>query len=463
MSTINYINYSTKNLTQYSPESNAPNLLHLPQELLQVIMNKVADEPSHILSAIRAVEFGRVCAYTHKLTHEDIDVHTLIGDEKKFTPFVELLSFKLPQIVYQDEADICLVLLRYIFEARDFDSQNSFNDLLEDFERDHPNVENLYQEFTAHMKAYYEKEPKYKVDLFKVYYTFFKKSVVEIFGKEYAKCSGNFYDFARFAGNGSRIIGSDSSEKQEFSGKIHTDIIDQFAGKPIEEISIDEYKYLSSELPLWFTRTPQETHELFLRQAILRFHNKDEIEAIRDKYANPSEELLTSIKIELKDERTESLMNVDEQINYLCGGNFNGAIDAAYRLMRMREQKLNTVKSVYQSALMAQSQEKPNPLSNGQIFINGTFETYKDKLKKFEEARNEFEDLKAELAQYAVWTNGVISGGKKFELEAGLQEEKLTTDARAICKKNSEFYEQLGQPINEENKSELYKQLNKII
>jgi hypothetical protein len=457
MSAINDVDYSTKNLTQPS------NLLHLPQDVLQVIMHKVADEHSPMKSAIRAVEFGRVCTYTHMLTQVDADIDALINDEKKFQPFGEFLFSIIRGILDQNEADFCLHVFRYFFETKDYESaKKAIKDLFEDFERDHPGVEDLVQEIIAQMKAYCEKEPEYKKDLFKIYYTIFKKSVAEIFGKPYEECVEKFDRFVPFVAKACKVIDSDPSEVREFSRKILRDVVDQFADKPLHDISIDAYKYFVSELCNWFNRIPQEIHELFLRQAILTHHDKEEIEAIRDKYAKPSHELLIWIKSELKEKRTEAFRLVEGQIHYLCGDNFNGAIDEAYRSMRAEEPRLNHAKSAYQSALMAQSQENSD-LTNGQTHVNETFETYKKGLQQFEKKRHEFEKHKAQLAQLAVWTNGVITSGKKFDLEAGLQEEKLTADARSFCQKNSEFYSQLAKPIDEDNHEDLYKQLHKII
>jgi hypothetical protein len=458
------VNYNNKNLVQ---PSNTSCLLHLPHDVLRIITRYIPSESSDLKSAIRAVEFSRVCAYTHLLTHENEEIENLLEDEGKFVPLVKFLRGSLQgggTVIDEYYA------MRLHLDTNDADALLAkIASLFEDYLRDHPgpgsNVEAL-EAFKTELRTFLDQEPNNKKDLFKVFYAIFKrafKSCVE---------NGDFYvnnPFAHCAGIASNLLGSEPSEQRAFLQKIHRDMIDEYTKMfPLEDLTIDRYNHISKQLLRFFAPShPPQFHEFQLRQALQRRYDKSIFEALSQEWANPGEKLHV-VKDTLRAIRSAELANVKAEIDALCGDYFNGAIDAEYRTMVSAEKAMHAAKAEYfesvegQIALLVTTQN-PNLIEQGHQRVNALFQKLAAAMVEYKSHRERFEGLNARLAELAVWTNDVMTGGRKIELEAGLKEEKLTADAYLECQKISGFYALLAQPIDENNKDEAYELMHNLI
>jgi hypothetical protein len=332
MSSINCpVKLSNKNLTQYNFNNNQNTLLQLPLDVLNVIMCNVCDEPSAMKSAIRAVEFGRVSALTHQLTHANGEIDNLIHNERKFLPLVNCLAKKLKP----DPDPIGVV--------SDF-GPGDVGEMV--------GLLNLAQE-------------EYVNDLPKIFYTIFKRSVESISSKEYLKFAGD--DNWAFLGLGAKIFRVWGD--QDFAGKIHHDLIKSFVSKPVENLNMESYKDFVSTLNTAYGFISPQDNELFLRQGICSTCEKKQLDALKEKYGNPTEELLAITKENLRDKRNQRKDEIDKQIRQLCGDNFNGAIDGAYRAMQEAEAEKVQAKAAYIAAI--RSQEFTVDMDDSQLASRG--------------------------------------------------------------------------------------------
>ncbi len=427
MSGINCpVNLSNKNLTQYNFNNNQNTLLQMPLDVLNVIMCNVCDEPSAMKSAIRALEFGRVSALTHLLTHANPEIDSLIHDERKFLPLVNCLAKKL---------------------NRDADPLGVVSDFGPGDVGEMVGLLNLAQE-------------EYVNDLPKIFYTIFKRSVESISSKEYLEFAGD--DNWAFLGLGAKILRV--WDDQDFAEKIHHDLIKSFVSKPVENLTLEAYNDFVKTLNTAYGRVSPQDNERILRQAIYSTYEKEQLDALKEKYENPSGELLATTEENLRDKRNQRKIDIDMEIRRLCGDNFNGTIDNAYRAMQAAEAEKVQAKTAY----IANSQGFTVDMNDTEFASRGCgmqdlFSKYIQKLGEYGEAREAFDTRKARLDTLAVWREGVITGGAILDIQAELREEKLAAYAQSICKKASGFYAQLSRPIDEDNKDELYEQLHEII
>ncbi len=469
------VNYSNKNVAQ---PIDASNLLHLPQDVLKIITRNVAaGESSDMKSAIRAVEFGRVCANTHKLTHEDEQIETLLYDEKKFSPLVNFLEGSFGKSVGVDD----LYRMRLLLEENDTATlQVKVENLFEDYLRDHPGLdrEEAVEAFEAELKTFLDQEPNNnKKDLFKVFYAVFKKSFLGFIWNEISnglieEITPHSFKVAEMyencVENASRMIASEPAELSGFLQKVHAKMIETYAKQPLEQLTIEKYLDLSRTFLKIFVPSHPQFHELHLRQALQHHHDKAEFETLRQKFVNPGLEQLHSMKEFLKVIRSAELKNVTAEIHAFCGDYFNGSIDAVYRRMVSAEKNMLEARAEYfesiegQIALLNTTQD-PDLIEKGHQRVNTLFQKHTAALEEYQNHRIVFRKYNERLAELAVWTNGVMTGGRKVELEAGLQEKKLTEDAYLECQKISEFYALLAQPIDENNKDEAYELIHNLI
>lgn len=440
------INYSGRDLTQ----GFVPNLFKLPQEVLRLIAHQVAQEPSALKSAIRTVEFGRVCFYTHWLTHEDEELDALIRGENKFAPLVGFLKKYLQSTPSTSVEDF--YIMRTILDEKDEDSaQLKARDLFGVYFKNHPGVETeVFVNFkTERMNFMDEPANDNRKDLFKVFYTIFNKTF-EVLKKEQRELP-TFKFCVEKAG---AVISADPAELQAFLLKIHRDMINGYAKHPLKELTIEKYNEILKEFLKLFVPSQAQFHELHLRKAICLFHDKVEFETISQEYANPGQEFLFAIKAKLEAERSEELKVVQHKIHWLCGDHFNGAINAVYWRMQNREAEMQQLKSTYNSGLMAQVQA---PVSVSETIIKNQKNIdslFQITLDLCQQDRKCFDDLKTQLSD---------TSGRKVDLEAGLTEEKLAVDAYLECQKISAFYTELGKPIDENNRDEAYELLHNLI
>src|SRR6267154_166824 len=68
-----------RNLTQKDSSGKSPDLLSLPPEILEKIVDWTrAGENDEIKLGKEAVKFGKICAYTHSMTHKNKKIDQLI-------------------------------------------------------------------------------------------------------------------------------------------------------------------------------------------------------------------------------------------------------------------------------------------------------------------------------------------------------------------------------------------------
>src|SRR5580704_14308855 len=138
------VDYSNKDLIQHSLNQHEFTLIQMPDDVINVIMHKVSDYPSVLKSAMRAVEFGRVSARIHLLTHEDADTHALIHNEKKFDVLTEFLEEKLKEGKVEESDPY---EMRYVFRDKDVKTAEShFQDFIEDLTKNHPGLDDKQYE-----------------------------------------------------------------------------------------------------------------------------------------------------------------------------------------------------------------------------------------------------------------------------------------------------------------------------
>ncbi len=458
---LSALNYSNKDLTQCGGDCNKLSLLTLPQEIFNRIMEEVCNETSPMKGAIYAVNFGRVSLLTYAVTYEVRKVYALIQDETKFGPFMKVLSFNLNPNNGMLH-DLGLATLKNLLDDKDLEtSQERGKDLCADFVVDHPGLDDdkIQDEFHKQYIAYYKN--KNVRETFSVYTAIFMKTM-ETWGLE--PDNRDFLAAAKFA---SDIIASDPEFQQEFGGKIYKIVGNCIAQKPLTDLTISEYNRYINLLSGFFPETPQQEHENALRQGLRKFHDTSQFDALIEKYSNPSDELLEKGINLLRNARIMALQNVEREIDMLCGNNMDGEIHQAYVAMQKTEVEMHHFKQSYIHALNRHINEVAygpiEGMREGKMCTDEVFQMCMDAIKEHQDAKNKYQSLNERLAELAVWTNGVMTGGMRIEIKAHLEKDKLLADAKSECKTVSEFYTQLKRPIGDINKNVLFYELHKII
>ena len=437
------INFENRGLTQSSSVDNNSNLLSLPPEVIQLIAREVSNEPSKIKSAIRAVELGRTCICFHQLTHDDDRIDALIHSEEKFNLFFGFVN--QCETTFGDENTV-FTRMSLAIEENSFESyRKRHDDMFQDYLRDSPGLDEqeAREKFVYEIKIYGGRNE----DLPKIFYTIFRKAI----------CGGEHLTdeaYVEKAKDMANEIDVNPSLREDFLQKIYRDMAKRCVNNFLApKRSLGEY---NASYAHYHNETTDALCNSFSKISWQR-HEQN----LRDGYENLHKEIFPFIKESLRKERADELTRVKDTIHWLCGNNFNGEIDTAYRRTRDAEIEMNNAKAAYKIELQKQvesistSQER-DVISNNQMRINDVYNDYAEKLSNHEESHCSLWELKHQLMELAVWTNGVITGGRKVELEAILgdpEEKQLTADALVLSEKISEFYAGLSNPINEASES----------
>jgi hypothetical protein len=401
---------------------NAP-LLQLPKEILELILQRIVSEPFPFQPSIHAIEFGRVCILTHLMTHHE-DIQAIINREDKFdngaTEMYQLThstarSFPRALMGLPERAVI------YPLYAIDKDTRN---------------------------------------DALKVCFAVFKimaqKHSIKLGSNEYLSCAGRVSEYFEGAGQSA----------QAFGENIFKVTLESYAKNPIQDITIESYKAEVARLHQAFANISLQDLEAELRRAIFCVHDQGLI-VLRNEYR--SGQHVPAAKYDLRERRISVRDSIDAELRILCGPNgSNGFIDHAYRRMSsaeiaMQEDKVAYTVALKESVSIAESGNGHDPVMLSFNHVSNAYYKYIHSHSHYTGEYDKHQALVAKLAGFAIWTNGVLTGGQKAEIEANLQDEQLSQDARAICQKKGDFYHQLSREINEENKAELYDDLHAII
>lgn len=448
------INYSGLELTQNLGNGEAI-ILNLPQELIWRIMKTLGYELSPLKAAINLVDFGRVCKHMHWMTHEDTDVDALLQDEKKFKPFVDLL----PQIVqhgpcltrgmFRDGVDLRTWHATYVEERKNFYKLN--NTISESWGTYEPVWEKVLLEDAANER-----------NLSQVFHAIFKK-VYNI------QETSLYISRAKEIAKG--VLSPNVATCRLFLGRIYLDLIDHRlkSSNPIKN-NIKEYKDLVARLKEDYPEILVSNHEKHLRQALYRKY-KTQLEAARDAYANPSEELLTEVKDMLKEARKVELKGLTLVARHFFGKDgSDGEIQASEVRMRDVQARMLKVKETYLLELEEHRKfvidsSNAEDLINSEDQTHSRFTQYSSLVQELQTKRMSLALQKRQLADIGVWSkDGIQTKGPKYlEIEESLVDTTLTEDARTECAKISAFFDQLTKPIGDQNKEEMYQLLHGII
>lgn len=443
-------------------------LLNMPFEVLLPIITLAASSSSRAKSAIRLVEIGRVCVLTHLLTDNnqlptpENNFHSIINDENKFDTASEMYSMKFKQLWWRADGfsinqinrkvlscllagpeEVCYAISSYIgtaTERKDIDTNREPSTLLMTLVEKNENI------------VLMDEEGNYK-DLLKVFYAVFKQTV-----KRFKHPNAD----EKIGAASLQALVNEPLAQQSFQRHMFNDMVNSFANVPIESLKMNYFLKAIEDISRVFGGSKVAIEYQF-RKEIQKVHGQ---QLILLSEAFNREEEVKEIKKQLKDRYTSEFNAINSQIDTLCGSNFNGTIDAAYKEMRAAEDRKIAAEQIYFASM--KTKQTDNEINQNDSCIaplqsDLSTDQYQQALNDYKEQSQKYERLCKELSELAVWTSGVISSGKKMELEAKLSDSSLTVEAETQCAQIAKFYYQLSREINDGNKEQLSQDLAEVI
>lgn len=451
------VNYSNRDLTQCGGVWNNFSLLTLPYDVFKRIVLELCNEPSPMRGAIHAVNFGRVSLLTHKRTHEESEIDALIHNEEKFKPFIDILKGD-PTVDSDDRERMELLTL---FEVKDsVSARRLIISRIYDIEMGLPvslekdNIEKYVSVVDGdvipeELIDYYMN--KNSRELFSIYKAIFIRAMRSYNLKPDTK------KYIQYAHHAAAVINYNSQFGEEFYKRIFDIVIDYNARMPFSAFTVNRYNACVDALSDLLPEMPQQEREKELRQAVCKFHDKKEFDGVIEKYSNPPETLVTGYTDSFRRKRSHALEKVAQELEVFRQGD-NVIVIESDRLGHA-EKVSALYKAVYIACLKAHTEKcgsscQIEEVAESKKVVDRAFDDYLNADHAHKEAKKQFESLNATI---------LALDGKKAELEASLQDKKLTEDVRKALKKVSDFYTQLSCPINEDNKDVLFDELHKIL
>jgi hypothetical protein len=447
------INYSGLKLTQNLGNGEAT-ILNLPQDLIWRIMRTLGDENSRLKAAINLVDFGRVCKHVHWMTHEDSEVDALLHDEEKFKPFVDF--FHSNQMNHPSTMSISPIIYRCLLRGTDIYEE------FKNYKQGRPDKGFAnWVKYTDALFNFLLKDAANERNISQVIHAIFKKGHNIQETSSYIKRSKKVAD----------LLSPNEASRRLFLDRIYHDLIDYRlqSSNPIKN-NIKEYKDLVARLKKDYPDIPVITHEKHLRQALCQKY-KIRLEAERDAYANPSEELLTKVKDMLKEDREVQLRGLIFVATHLFGTDgSDGEIHASEVRMRDAHAKMLKAKENYLLELeehrkFVMDSSKAEDLINSEDQTHSHFTQFASVVQEYQSTSRSLELQKRKLAEIGVWTkDGIQNKGPKYlEIEESLVDTTLVEDAWSECAKISAFFDQLTKPIGDQNEIKMFQLLHGII
>jgi hypothetical protein len=245
---------------------------------------------------------------------------------------------------------------------------------------------------------------------------------------------------------------------KELNKKIFAGMINACADKPLDQITIDDFKQTVAMIEMFFPEIPDV--ELVLRHAIIAKLGVIEFVRIITEFSNPT---ANAAKLFVKKAEIETALKAQRDAKEarrkeLCGPNgFDGQIDDAFRRRERAKQELNLALDALLAEMSFNGLLKDGNIvallavSTNNPYVEAKKADLEAKVEAFGAASKDFDKLVAELhtiVQYRQNSNDIV-GGDLFALDQQLTDAELTNEARRQITRTAGFYAEFLPVINQ--------------